>query len=163
MYGKKSETKFTIQFSRTDPAHLHVAGILNQLERYGKAQYIVDAVMHYISSGASGGTQDVQRAARPAAIDERYIEEVVNRIILNRQKREADRPASPYNIPASPYNRPANPNNRSAPDGEDLLNPPQPEKTTLDNDIDMLDSDIETLGNDGFAAITNALDMFRKK
>ena len=156
MYGKKSETKFTIQFSRTDPAHLHVAGILNQQERYGKAQYIVDAVTHYISSGASGGTQDVQRAARPAAIDERYIEEVVNRIILDRQKRGADRPASPYNIPANHYNR-------SAPDGEDFNIPPQPEEIPPQPEEITLDNDIETLGNDSFDAITNALDMFRKR
>jgi hypothetical protein len=37
MYGKKAETKFTIQFSRTDPAHLRTADILNRLERYRKA------------------------------------------------------------------------------------------------------------------------------
>ena len=72
MYGKKSETKFTIQFSQTDPAHLRVADVLNRQERHGKARYIVEAVMHFLSCDG---------AQRPAHLDEKYIEAVVSRML----------------------------------------------------------------------------------
>ena len=78
MYGKKTEAKFTIQFSRNDPAHLQVADILNRQKRYGKAQYIVDAVLHYINFGLT------EAAMRPVRLDEKHIEAVVSRILGNR-------------------------------------------------------------------------------
>ena len=54
---KKSNTKFTIQFSRKDIAHIQVAKILNQQARGNKAQYIVDAVLHYVNSGGAREAQ----------------------------------------------------------------------------------------------------------
>ena len=78
MYGKKKEAKFTIQFSRDDPQHLQVADILNRQKRYGKAQYIVDAVIHYINFGLT------EAAMRPVRLDEKHIEAVVSRILGDR-------------------------------------------------------------------------------
>ena len=75
MGGKMAETRFTIQFSRTDPSHIQVADILNRQGRRSKAQYIVNAVLHYENCGE---TQNVQRTA---GIDEKFIESVVNRIL----------------------------------------------------------------------------------
>ena len=47
MSGKMVDTRFTIQFSRTNPAHIQAAEILNQQGQRGKAQYIANAVLHY--------------------------------------------------------------------------------------------------------------------
>ena len=80
MLDKKSNTKFTIQFKRKDPAHIQVAEILNQQERGNKAQYIVDAVMHYVNSG---GAREAQ-LPRSGPLDEEQIEAIVNRILQGR-------------------------------------------------------------------------------
>ena len=78
MAGKKAGTKFTIQFSQTDPLHLQVAELLNQQGYHGKARYIVDAVLHYESCDA---TPDMQQ---PVWVDEKFIKAVVNRILHDR-------------------------------------------------------------------------------
>ena len=72
MHNKKSDTRFTIKFSRTDPSHLRVAHALNKHERYGKAQFIVDAVTYFLDHG---GTSDL---TVPARLDEKHIESVIN-------------------------------------------------------------------------------------
>ena len=78
MDGKKAATKFTIQFSRTDPSHLLVADILNGLERHGKARYIVEAVLCYENRKEDGGKN------LSSAIDEKRIEAVVKRLLRER-------------------------------------------------------------------------------
>jgi len=75
---KKTEGKFTIQFSRTDPAHLKAANILNSKERRGKAQYIVNAILYYESHGGAPDTKPL------APFDEKSIEAVVNMVLLKR-------------------------------------------------------------------------------
>ena len=82
--GKKTDNRFTIQFRRTDPKHIQVVDLLNQRERFGKAQYIVDAVLHYESCNS---TTDVER---PARFDEKTIEAVVRRILQVREDSSAD-------------------------------------------------------------------------
>ena len=79
MDGKKAATKFTIQFSRTDPSHLLVADILNGLERHGKARYIVEAVLYYENREENGGKNI------SAAIDEKRIEAVVKRLLRDHE------------------------------------------------------------------------------
>jgi len=139
IYGKIDETKFTIQFSRADPSHLQVAQILNRQERRGgKAQYIVDAVMHYVSSG---GEKNIQPPA-PTRLDEKYIETVVKRILESQQTVDGDR------ISASAQ---ANPSEAQ----------PLPKTQVADNVV--YDDSIETFSEDGIKAIVGALDMFRKR
>jgi len=77
-HSKKAEGKFTIQFSRTDPAHIKAAGILNSKERRGKAQYITNAILYYEDHGGASDTKP------SAPFDEKSIEAVVNRMLLNR-------------------------------------------------------------------------------
>jgi hypothetical protein len=89
MYGKKSELKFTVQFSQADPAHLRVADILNRQGRFGKADYIVNAVLNYIG-------EDTGEAQRPAVIDERHIEAVVNKILRDRERKSRRHTACQY-------------------------------------------------------------------
>ena len=86
MAGKKAGSKFTIQFSQTDPLHLQVAELLNKQGYHGKARYIVNAVLHYESCDE---TPDIQQ---PARIDEKFIEAVVNRILRDRGERVVEKP-----------------------------------------------------------------------
>jgi len=132
MYGKKKEAKFTIQFSRDDPAHLQVADILNRQKRYGKAQYIVDAVIHYINFGLT------EVAMRPVRLDEKHIEAVVGRILGGMDIGGAGGLPVPLSA--------------------DLVE--EPPQANIDF---VLDETMDALGDDGFDAITGALEMFRKK
>ena len=133
MHGKKTESKFTIQFSRSDPAHLRVADILNKQERHGKARYIVEAVMHYLSC------DDARHAAQ---IDDKRIEAVVSRIL--RGWSESGTGVLPVSVPAGQADDPS------------LLT------STISSEI-IYDDALKTLGEDGYNAITSALDTFRKK
>ena len=131
---KKSGTKFTIQFNQTDPAHLQVAELLNKQGHRGKAQYIVNAVLHYENCDE---TPDLKR---PARIDEKVIEAVVNRILRDRGERIVDKSvdSAPAQIPKT----------QESQQSDEELN---------------FDDVVETLGEDGFNAIAGALDMFRRK
>ena len=129
---KKSGTKFTIQFNQTDPAHLQVAELLNKQGHRGKAQYIVNAVLHYENCDE---TPDMKR---PARIDEKVIEAVVNRILRDRGEHTADKAVD------------------SAP--VELIK----ESQQSDEEVNFDDA-LETLGESGFDAIAGALDMFRRK
>ena len=75
---KKDYTKFHIRFNHENPLHLQAADILNGQNERGKAQYIVNAILHYENCGE---TPDIQRTAR---VDEKYIEAVVSRILRGR-------------------------------------------------------------------------------
>ena len=77
--GKKTEGKFTIQFSQTDPAHLQATGILNSKERRGKAQYIVNAILYYESHGGALDRKPTM------SLDEKSIEAIADRILYNRK------------------------------------------------------------------------------
>lgn len=133
MYSKKAETKFTIQFSRTDPAHLRVVNILNSLERCFKAQYIVDAVLHYESNV---GVPDTRRSS---LVDEKHIEAVVERILRDKSNIISVKTSS------------------SVPIGQVNISSPMPDTEISFNDA------VENLGDDGVNIIAGALEMFRKK
>ena len=126
---KKAEEKFTIQFNRNNPEHLQAADILNRKERGGKAQYIVNAVLYYERHGGGSGIKHV------ALSDDKHIEEIVNRVLLNRGGGTDISPnAAPFNN-ASEQPRPVG---------------------------GIIGDDMETLGPDGIDAIADALAMFRK-
>ena len=78
MDGKKIATRFNIIFSETDPSHLLVAEILSRQGHRGKAQYLVNAVLHY------EGYIETPGAKRPARFDEKIIEAVINRIMKDK-------------------------------------------------------------------------------
>ena len=134
MYNKKDNYKFTIQFSRADPSHLKVADILNRQKRYSKAQYIVDAVLHYISCGLT------ESAANPVQIDEKYIESIVNRILLDRYGENVDSLSAPASLVEIPM-------------------PSQPQNI---HKIEFGEG-IEAISEEGVKAVTDALVSFRKK
>jgi len=78
MHDKK--LRFNIQFNKIDPAHLQVAELLNSKARGEKAKYIVNAVQHYERSGGISGNNHM------APTDEKHIEAVVKRILLEMDK-----------------------------------------------------------------------------
>jgi hypothetical protein len=134
MSGKKAETKFTIQFNRRDADHMQVADILNRQVRCGKAQYIVDAVMHYISCG------QVVQSGQPVRIDENHIEEIVGRLLRENQG---------GGLAVAPVASPA---------GQD-----EPQEHTQSAQEVIFEDTVDALSGEGLGAIAGALDMFRKK
>jgi len=84
MAAKKDLAKFTIQFNRANPTHLKVVEILNGLERFCKAQYIVDAVLYYEERNKT--TEKLQTAS----IDEKSIEDAVSRILCQMKINDGD-------------------------------------------------------------------------
>lgn len=94
MAEKKELYKFTIQFNPADPTHRQTADLLNQQGRR-KAQFLVNAVMHYIRCPE---TPDM---TPPAVLDTSLIETVVRRI-LKEQKMDAapanTKPESPPKV-----------------------------------------------------------------
>lgn len=81
MAEKKDSSKFTIGFNITDPQHRVVVDLLNQQGRR-KAQFIVNAVLHYIHCPE---TPDIPQ---PAPVDSKVIEEVVMRILRQQEAAE---------------------------------------------------------------------------
>jgi len=81
--NKITETRFTIQFSRTDPSHIQVSEILNRQGRRSKAQYIVNAILHYENCG------DTPNMRRVSELDIKLIETVVNRILRDKEENDA--------------------------------------------------------------------------
>lgn len=78
MAAKKDPYKFTIQFNPADPTHLQTADLLNRQGRR-KAQFLVNAVMHYIHCSQ---TPDIPQAP---PLDTKLIETVVQQILKEQQ------------------------------------------------------------------------------
>ena len=148
--AKVSETKFTIQFSKSDPAHLRVVEILNQKERGGKAQYIVDAVMYYENAREAQAAQDL----RSVRLDEKHIEAVVERILRDKQASGGDDSSALTAISAATASHAAVSYEQ---DGT-----PSVYQAQHTDEIDM-DSAMGALGEEGVNAVASALDMFRRK
>jgi len=145
---KKSNTKFTIQFSRKDPAHIQVAEILNQQARGNKAQYIVDAVLQYVNSG---GARDAQ-LPRSGLIDERQVETIISRMLQDRQIHGGGGSSAP--APVAPTS--------SSPVGNEHGTDSSAHKVQQSNEIDM-DNATDVLGDEDSAVIASALNMFRQQ
>ena len=77
IHGKKTEVRFTIQFSKTDPEHLDVVDILNRKAPGGKAQYIVNAVKYYENHAGSSDKKPT------IMLDEKQIEAIVKKVLLD--------------------------------------------------------------------------------
>ena len=78
MAAKKDPYKFTIQFNPADPTHLQTAALLNRQGRR-KAQFLVNAVMHYIHCSQ---TPDIPQEP---PLDTKLIETVVRQILKEQQ------------------------------------------------------------------------------
>ena len=134
MDGRKSGTKFTVQFNRAEPSHLFVADLLNKQGFHGKAQYIVDAVLHYESA------DEKPESKHPMQVDEKYIEIVVKRLL------QEGRIIATGSQPLAD----------SVPTLQDARGFETVDEIGFDEAMD-------ALGEEGFNAVTSTLDMFRKK
>ena len=85
MAEKKERCKFTIQFNPADPSHQQTVEILNQQGRR-KAQFLVNAVMHYLHCSES---LEIPQVA-PTNTD--AIEVIVRRIL---QEQNTSAPTTP--------------------------------------------------------------------
>lgn len=83
MSAKKDPYKFTIQFNPADPTHRQTSELLNQQGRR-KAQFLVNAVMHYIHCSQ---TPDIPQEP---PIDAKLIEPVVRKILKEQQTASAE-------------------------------------------------------------------------
>ena len=75
MGGKKDRERFSIKFNENDPAHDAVIRLLEKQGPRSKAQFLVNAVLHYINCPE---TPDI---AIPQTIDRAAIEEIVAEIL----------------------------------------------------------------------------------
>ncbi len=82
MPDKNNPGKFTVQFSLADPCHRQTADILNGQGRR-KAQFIVNAVMHYINCS------ETPNISQPV-IDNSLIESIVRRIMEEHQPQKEE-------------------------------------------------------------------------
>lgn len=80
MPEKRIPYRFTIGFSPGDPAHQAVADLLNQQGRR-KAQFLVNAVLHYIHCPETPEIPEMQAA--PAQVDLNDIAERIVGILKN--------------------------------------------------------------------------------
>lgn len=76
MGEKKDAFRFTVQFNAGDPSHQQVAAILNEQGRR-KAQFLVNAVIHYINCPES------PEAVAAPKIDRQAVEQLVREILSN--------------------------------------------------------------------------------
>ena len=138
MGDKALSKKVSIFLSMTDPLHLQAAEILSQQGYRGKAQYIVNAVLHY------EGYTETPGARRPARFDEKVIEAVVNRILhdmeISTVGRSSEKPAD---------------TSADATVGSGHM-PLPVEDISYDDALD-------ELGEDGLEAVLGALEMFRRE
>lgn len=82
MGEKKDVFRFTVQFNAGDPGHRQTAAILNEQGRR-KAQFLVNAVLHYINCPES------PEAAAAPKIDRQTVEQLVREILSNMQPEAA--------------------------------------------------------------------------
>ena len=79
MGGKKDRGRFSIKFNENDPAHDAVIRLLEKQGPRSKAQFLVNAVLHYINCPE---TPDI---AIPQTVDRAAIEEIVAEILSQKE------------------------------------------------------------------------------
>lgn len=80
MKGKKNRERFSIKFNENDPAHDAVIRLLEKQGPHSKAQFIVNAVLHYINCSEA---PDIYY---PQAVDRAVIEKIVMEILNQKEK-----------------------------------------------------------------------------
>ena len=94
MCEKKDPYKFTIQFNPSDPMHQQTAVLLNRQGRR-KAQFLVNAVMHYIHCSQ---TPDIPQEP---PVDTALIETVVRKILKEQSEGPQIKKAEKHHPPTA--------------------------------------------------------------
>lgn len=136
MAEKKDPCRFTVMFNRTDPNHLQVVEVLNQ-QKHRKAQFIVNAVLHYLNCPETPVIQE------SVPVDKQAILNIVAQYLKEREY-SGTRVQLTQAQPAA-----------SQPRKTDQCVQIRMEGTVLD-DAEAL------LGADGLAAIADTMSAFRK-
>lgn len=75
MKEKKDRERFSIKFNENDPAHDAVIRLLEKQGPHSKAQFIVNAVLHYVNCS------ETPDASLPRAVDRAAVEQIVAEIL----------------------------------------------------------------------------------
>lgn len=86
MGEKKDRGRFSIKFNENDPAHEEVIRLLECQKPHSKAQFIANAVLHYVRCPQA---RDMPAGAA-AATDKASIEAIVLEILSRREKDKED-------------------------------------------------------------------------
>lgn len=106
MTGKKERSRFSIKFNENDPMHEIVIGILEHQGPRQKAQFIANAVLHYMNCSETPDLKAVQ-----TGIDKAAIERVVLEILeqqgeqLSERKRQAGKTTVPKKMQHIPVEK----------------------------------------------------------
>ncbi len=84
MDGKKEPGRFSIKFNTADPTHKAAIDLLNQQNPRGKAQFIANAILHYIHCPE---TPDLMKQI---TADSTYIEIMVEKILKQQNATSAN-------------------------------------------------------------------------
>ncbi|MCM1412162.1 MAG: hypothetical protein NC305_16690 [Lachnospiraceae bacterium] len=84
MEEKKNRERFSIKFNENDPAHAAVIRLLEKQGAHSKAQFIVNAVLHYVNCPKA---PDI---SLPQAADRASIERIVMEILHSRDNGQQD-------------------------------------------------------------------------
>ena len=79
MAGKKDRSRFTLKFNEHDPAHESVICLLEQQPPHSKAQFIVNAILHYVHCPETPDITPV--SLLPGVIDRTMVEKIVSEIL----------------------------------------------------------------------------------
>ncbi len=84
MKEKKDRERFSIKFNENDPAHDAVIRLLEKQGPHSKAQFIVNAILHYVNCSETPDVSLAQTADRAS------IEKIVMEILNNRDNGQRD-------------------------------------------------------------------------
>ncbi len=82
MEKKKNRERFSIKFNENDPSHEAVIKLLEKQGSHSKAQFIVNAVLHYVNNAEKPGI------SMPQAVDRTAIEEIVRDILGQKEDKD---------------------------------------------------------------------------
>lgn len=91
MDGKKDPGKFTVRFNIEDPRQREAAEYLNRQGRF-KAQFLANAVLHYVHSPQTAGVQSA------TAMDSEQLRNMVEDILSRRQESSPPREPAGSNV-----------------------------------------------------------------
>ena len=90
MREKKDRERFSIKFNENDPAHEAVIRLLEKQGPHRKAQFIVNAVLHYVNCKEAPDISPAQAADRTS------IEKIVMEVLSRKEGGQQDRGNAAY-------------------------------------------------------------------
>ena len=84
MTQKKDRSRFSIKFNERDPSHESVIRLLEQQPPHSKAQFIVNAILHYVHCPETPDIMQGQVTGPVSAVDRVFIEKMVSEILLQK-------------------------------------------------------------------------------